>query len=478
AAPFNSRKKMLESSRGFIEAQRKAEEEKIRKGLESLGIDWSAPGEKVAGGGKLVASMSNPPRVQAGETLTWTVNVENKGDAPLKRLRAWSESENPWLDRREFVFGALAPGEKKSWTVNVKLPKDMMSRRDAVTVKFFDDTQSSLEDLKGEINIAELPKPLWAYSWQIIDKCEKCNGDGQIQLGETVELGIEVKNIGSGKAFDAVALLKNKADEHIFINRGRAKLGELAPGQTRSGNFEFELKPEYAGKDFQLQLTMGDEPTEEFISEKISIPVAAAGPAAEKAPMQAFKLHDDAPVFASAAANAPKLGEAKKGAVLPVDAKFGELLRVKVGSGWGFVPAAKGKETRPDPKATAALDVTELRTEPKIQLAVDLQQGGLRTDADRFQLQGSATDRVKLRDLYIFVNEQKVFFKAAGEENPKEIKFATDLPLKEGMNVVMVVAREGKEMVARRTFTIHRATKGELAQKGTPTPVEAAPPKK
>ena len=42
---------------------------------------------------------------------------------PLKRVRAWTESDNPLLDRREFVFGALRPGEKRSWKVPVKLPR-------------------------------------------------------------------------------------------------------------------------------------------------------------------------------------------------------------------------------------------------------------------------------------------------------------------------------------------------------------------
>ena len=51
-------------------------------------------------------------------------------------VHAWTESENPYLDRREYLFGALKPGEKKTWSVTVKVPKDITSRRDGVTVKF------------------------------------------------------------------------------------------------------------------------------------------------------------------------------------------------------------------------------------------------------------------------------------------------------------------------------------------------------
>ena len=48
--------------------------------------------------------------VEAGDLLALKVTVENRGAEPLKRVRACTESENPFLDRREFVFGALKPG--------------------------------------------------------------------------------------------------------------------------------------------------------------------------------------------------------------------------------------------------------------------------------------------------------------------------------------------------------------------------------
>ncbi|HNB44176.1 MAG TPA: hypothetical protein PLL72_08260, partial [Burkholderiaceae bacterium] len=57
-----------------------------------------------------------------------------------RRLRGWIESDNGYLDRREFLFGQVKQGEKKTWTVNVKIPKDIASRRDGVSVKLQDDS--------------------------------------------------------------------------------------------------------------------------------------------------------------------------------------------------------------------------------------------------------------------------------------------------------------------------------------------------
>ncbi|MGC4115176.1 MAG: MXAN_5808 family serine peptidase [Myxococcales bacterium] len=232
AAPASTRDAMLRAAKPFIAGRRAEEAVRIEKAVEALGLDWNAapaaaPRPTVP---RLVYDMKPAAgqRINAGETLAWTVTVENAGMAAVHRLHAWSESENPYLDRREFLFGALAPGEKKTWTVNVKLAKEMVSRRDDVTLKFFDDEGDKLEEHKGEVNVVELPRPLFAYSWQIVDKCEGCNGDGLAQPGETVELAVEVKNVGAGKAYDLLGSLKNKGDEKILAVQGSLQDGRGA----------------------------------------------------------------------------------------------------------------------------------------------------------------------------------------------------------------------------------------------------------
>ena len=74
-----------------------------------------------------MASLKPGPdkRVTPGTRCDLEVTAENKGTEPLTRVRAWTESENPLLDRREFLFGALKPGEKRTWKVPVKMPKDL-----------------------------------------------------------------------------------------------------------------------------------------------------------------------------------------------------------------------------------------------------------------------------------------------------------------------------------------------------------------
>ena len=55
----------------------------------------------------------------------------------------------------------------------MKLPKDLTSRRDDVTVKFLDDNGALPETLVGELNFVELPRPAFAFNWQVVDDCDE-----------------------------------------------------------------------------------------------------------------------------------------------------------------------------------------------------------------------------------------------------------------------------------------------------------------
>ena len=97
---------------------------------------------------------------KAGDVVQWTVTVENRGDAPFRRLRAWTVDEkNFFLDRREFVFGTIRPGERRSWVVPLKLPRSFDSRRDEVTLHFEDDQGKAPADVLTSLDVVETARP-------------------------------------------------------------------------------------------------------------------------------------------------------------------------------------------------------------------------------------------------------------------------------------------------------------------------------
>src|SRR5437868_3997166 len=100
--PSMSSKYLKESEKEKVAKQ---EEDRIAGAIGALGIDWSK-GEP-AKNPQLTGTLKpgSDKKIAAGETVQLEVTAENKGTEPLKRLRAWTESENAWLDRREFLFG-------------------------------------------------------------------------------------------------------------------------------------------------------------------------------------------------------------------------------------------------------------------------------------------------------------------------------------------------------------------------------------
>jgi carboxyl-terminal processing protease len=458
SAPYVERERMLREGHRFIEQKKRQEEGRIDAAIEALGIDWSSgPTPKAP---QLAAVLKPTPtqKITAGQESELELTVENKGTEPFKRLRAWTESDNPFLDRREFVFGAVKSGEKKSWKVELKLPKDITSRRDSVTLHFFDDHGALPETVEAELNFVEMPRPAFAFDWQVVDDCTQCNGDGMVQRGERINLLLDVKNLGPGKALDTFAQIKNAADQNIFIEKGRFKLGEIAPGETKTAKFVLEVKKAYKGDSFPLKLAIVDEPLEEFATEKLKIPVTDQAVEIE-ARKTVVKVAENAALFDSPEKSLP-IARLPRGAVLSAEARVGQFYKVELEKGrFAFVQASDSKEIKGGkPAPVKELEHLPFREPAHIALNVDPSLGGIVVEGDKFNLSGVVTNTKELLDMYVLVNDQKVFFKSASaaDGDALQIKFSTDFPLKEGNNNVLVVAREGPEFASRKSLVIRR----------------------
>src|SRR5437660_6430441 len=146
-ASSTDRRQQLQQAKPFVEQRRAGEQEKVRRALEAMGLNWSAQAANAPKGqAARVQAEIRSPRTQAGGTMEMAVTAHNSGTTTLSRLRAYTKSDNAVLDRREFVFGQLQPGEKRTWTVPIKIPRDMPSRRDDVTRKWEDDTDGQHEE--------------------------------------------------------------------------------------------------------------------------------------------------------------------------------------------------------------------------------------------------------------------------------------------------------------------------------------------
>ena len=469
-APYPDRARQIEAAKSLVAERRADEQARLQARLAQLGVDWSAD-TATTGTPRPVVTVTPPEgkKARAGETVPWTVTIENKGDAPLHRLRGWTTTDKaPFLDRREFVFGTVKAGQQRSWTVPLRVPKGMESRLDLVSLHLEDDAGHVWPDARARFEVLELPRPLFAFTWQVDDET-KGDGDGLVQRGEEILLRVDVKNVGAGPSGDKTFLsIKNLADDKIFIKKGRAVLGTIPPGETRSALLEIEVKKGLKLDAFPLRLTVVDEKLEEFVSEKVEIPVSPPSPARQPATGAVKVVALLAPVRSGAAAGSAPLAEASRGAVLPVTARIGDFYRVEWDKGrFGFVPAADVEPTKGKREGTIAR--VWQREPPRIAITPDPSKGATVVDGEKFHLSGTASvpagsPSTKLRDVFVFVNDQKVFFRVVPEGKTGDIEFAADIPLKPGNNTVTVVAREDEEFQSRRSLVVHRREPAEVAQ--------------
>jgi carboxyl-terminal processing protease len=221
-----------------------------------------------------------------------------------------------------------------------------------------------------------------------------------------------------------------------------------------------EVKKPYRGTDFGLKLAIIDEPLEEFTTEKLQIPLAPE-PLAVESRRTALRTNAPVELFAAPTEKPRAIAKLPKGATLQATAKVGGWWRIDLTEDrFAFVPTSEVKEQRV-PKVPPLKDAQLVmgRTPPEIELSADVSKGGIVTDGDRFTLSGVVTDPHDILDVYVLVNDQKVFFKAnpvRDDTATRRVKFSTEFPLKEGNNTVTVVARESEEFAARKTVMIRR----------------------
>jgi carboxyl-terminal processing protease len=138
---------------------------------------------------------------------------------------------------------------------------------------------------------------------------------------------------------------------------------------------------------------------------------------------------------------------------LPAQAATSGFVRVDVGGGRPGWVSGRALSDRATGARGKLVDVLA-HMPPRL----DVDYGGaLTTNSDTLKIQGSAVDDARVRDVYIFVGSRKVYYQSnRAAADPKREAFAATLPLRPGINFVMVVARESNDVASRKSFIVRR----------------------
>jgi len=199
---------------------------------------------------------------------------------------------------------------------------------------------------------------------------------------------------------------------------------------------------------------------EEFAAEKLLLPVSDR-PLAVEARKGLVRIDGGAAVYGRPDSQAAALFRvAKGGTVVPELARVDGMVKVELEKGrFAFVRGQDAREVKTaKPAAPKDFLSVPFREPPQISVNVEPEKGGVVASGDRFTLTGTVSDPLGILDMYVLVNDQKVFFRTVEPKAPDttRVKFSTDFPLKEGANYVLVVARQTPDYGARRALVIRR----------------------
>jgi carboxyl-terminal processing protease len=459
-SPTTHREQMLEGIKPVIDEVTNEEEKKIDAALMKLGIDWTRGN---SGQGKVATSIVAAPPVDAGGTLKITVSAKNEGTTPVYRVRANSQATMGLFSDRELLFGKLDPGQSREVSVDMKVPKELQSRRDLVRFTFTDDARP-LGTLDVPVTIAGISRPRFSYAL-FIDDSRGGNGDGLLQGGESVDLVVSIRNTGQGPSEEPTALLKNLGGAETFIETGRQKLDPLKPNGSGMARFAFKVQEGRGPEKVDLRLQVFDSVTGDVLVERLQFPIKAAQTEVKKK-KGVVEANAATSVLAAADTSSPVLAKVQGGTRFDAVAEVNGFVRVKIGNVFGYVDqkgvtTSKGKVVLGADGEPQGLSWVYGRDPPRITFP-----GGTNAvvDGDTFTVEAKIDDDGPVKDAYIFVGDQKVYFENLRTKGPTAATIKHEVKLKPGVNTVTVVAREDDEFAQREVLTVFSKKGDPLAK--------------
>jgi len=330
-------------------------------------------------------------------------------------------------------------------------------------VRFFADGSDAPENLTFRPTIESLPRPIFAYSYQMVDN-RNANENGQLEKGEGGTVYLHVKNVGEGPAYETQANLRNLTGDGVLLKAGRFDVSGMKPGESRDVAFTFDLLKTVKGKELELEMTVADRDLGVYTVEKIKVPIFGHQVARTiQVLADGARTATEVAVLDQPEKGAEEVGQVQKGVSLAVQGEFKDFYKIDLGEG-RFAFAKKSELLLGDKGAPFVFAPAISRAAPRL----DVNAQTLATRGDSVSIDVTSTDTTGgVQDAFIFVGSDKVFYTPNPTPHGKEMKFTFDAPLKAGVNVITVVARENEDVATRHRIVVRKdGPNGEIL----PTP--------
>ena len=422
-----------------------------------------------------------PTEVKAGNEVTLSLTIKNKGKGPLYRFQARTKSDEPSLDGHLFYFGRIDGGQNSEDVVTIKIPGDRPDGNIPLHLVFEEYNGFVPDQLKAVLTLKGLSRPRFAYTLQVIDNgtgSSVGNGDGRIQNGEAVDLLLTVKNVGTVTAQHTSVDVTIPPNHGLRLNKGLVEFGPLKPDEAKSATVNLFVGKDMRDEHLPVRLFIRERSLNIMLDETVQLAVdhrtapqiiatnklVAIGPAS-------VKIHSGAGPETSVIASGVK------DQALAVTGELGDWYRIQISLnevGW----IAKHDVAETSQPVKGDMPVPALPGTPVVKLfqnappliALATPSDGIEVGVERISLAGAAASEKGIARVEIRLNGQLVIQRESrgiavkgGGEIQTNLEFTERLMLHEGKNLIVVTAIDQENLSASRTLNVTRiADRGKI----------------
>ena len=306
--------------------------------------------------------------------------------------------------------------------------------------------------------------------------------------GTEIALHLKVTNTGHGPFYRLLAVSESDND---WLNNLEFPLGKIEPGASRTYSVPVSLPATLASQVVPLSLTFHEQNNNVPKSQQIPIAVRLAdGPRFSyewwlKTENDQIKPGSDIDI--TFRIDNTGAGPTKDAVINLVNKEGDRLFLTKGRAALDSIAPGESQEATLSfrlqdnfDKETANLDVIiedqhsvyTLRDELKFSLNglpsdppmlekqlppllnLELPENPYWSEGDSYRLKGKASDDHQIKEIYAFVNINKVFYQANHDSSAHELPFNLKIPLKDGANRITVIAKDDGDLITSEQWVV------------------------
>ena len=237
----------------------------------------------------------------------------------------------------------------------------------------------------------------------------------------------------------------------------------MSPGETRHVAFTFDVQHQLADPEAKVELSISRRGPAREVVEKIRMPIAPAATLAAGERAREGQGERRVALRRRPTRRRGSFGKLPAGWPRRSSRTSGDWVKLALGN--TASASSRGERGRQRAARRPRRSHSRSHGAPAARTSRSARPS-LATRDTHTEIKGTASDTERLLDAYIFVGSRKVFYRSnRNGADPKRMGSTADLPLRPGVNVVTIIARENPDTTSRKTFIVRRdGASGELLQ--------------